>query len=92
MGHPDFGPRGCAAGVLRLQWTSSLRNRERLNGLLHDPSPAVRGEAIVIAGAVAHREAIPMLIETLVDRKLRPEARLALLGFGRAVIPDWSAA
>ena len=77
--------------MLRLQWTGSVRNRERLNGLLHDPSPAVRSEAIVTAGAVAHREAIPMLIETLVD-KLRREARLALLGSGRAVIPNWSAA
>ena len=89
VGHPDFETaRLASAGVLRLQWTGSVRNRERLNGLLHDPSPAVRARAIVTAGAVAHREAIPMLIETLVDKNLRREARLALLGFGRPVIPE----
>jgi ATP:ADP antiporter, AAA family len=87
--HPDFETAQLAsAGVLRLQWTGSVRNRQRLNGLLHDPSPAVRREAIVTAGAVAHREAIPILVETLVDKNLRREARLALLGFGRAAIPE----
>src|SRR5262245_3203753 len=45
VGHPDFETaRVASAGVLRLQWTDSVRNRERLNGLLHDPSPAVRRE------------------------------------------------
>ena len=51
-----------------------------LNRLLHDSSTAVRREAIVTAGAVGYKAAMPLLIETLADKTCcGASARQALL-------------
>jgi hypothetical protein len=58
-----------------------------LNRLLMDASAEVAREAIATAGIIGHIEAMPLLIETLANNRLRPYARQALLRFGDVVIP-----
>src|SRR5262249_27035334 len=48
----------------------------------------VERQAINTAGNVKYDDAIPLLIEKLVDKRIRREAREALLKFGDAVVPE----
>jgi ATP/ADP translocase len=88
INHPDYDTARIATAVaLRLHWTDGNRGRELLNRLLADSSPAVAREAIATAGIVGHVEAISFLIEALANRRLRRDARQALLKFGDSIIP-----
>ena len=87
--HPDYETARIAmASALRLHWTDLANDRELLNRLLRDPSIPVLREAIVTAGVVGYTDAMPHLIEKLADKRLRTEARRALLNFGGAMIPE----
>ena len=87
--HPDYQTaRIATAGVLSLRWNGSLRACELLTELMNDPSPEVSRQAIRTAGIVEIEDAIPLLIQKLADKRLRPEAREALLKFGDRVIPE----
>jgi len=87
--HPDYETaRVATATTLRLHWSNSSGNRALLDGLLRDSSVAVARQAIVTAGIVRYLDALPLLIEKLADKRLRHEARQALLKFGDKVIPE----
>ncbi len=87
--HPDYQTaRIATASVLSLRWNGSLRACELLTELMNDPSPEVSRQAIRTAGIVEMEDAIPLLIQKLPDKRLRPEAREALLKFGDRVIPE----
>jgi hypothetical protein len=87
--HPDYETaRIATASALRLHWSDSSRDRELLNRLLQDSSPDVVRQAIVTSGLTGYREAMPFLIEKLADKRLRNDARDALLKLGGVVIPE----
>jgi AAA family ATP:ADP antiporter len=86
--HPDYETaRTATASALSLYWNGSPQDRHLLLQLLRDSSADVARQAIVTAGMVGFREATPVLIETLADKKLRRDARDALLKLGSEVIP-----
>jgi hypothetical protein len=86
--HPDYETaRMATASALRLHWNDRSADRDLLNRLLMDSSSEVAREAITTAGIIGHTEAMPLLIETLANNRLRPHARQALLRFGEVVIP-----
>ena len=87
--HPDYETsRIATASALRLQWTGSQRDRARLHWLLEDSSTDVVRQAITTSATVGYREALPLLISKLGDRRLRRDAREALLKMGAVVIPE----
>jgi ATP/ADP translocase len=87
--HPDCQTARIAfASGLRFHWNDVPDNRGLLKSLLWDPCPAVVRQAMLTAGAVRHKEFVPLLINRLGDRRLRRYARASLLKFGDAVIPD----
>jgi ATP/ADP translocase len=87
--HPDYETaRVAMAGALRFYWTGSFRDRESLDGLLRDSSPAVVRQAMVTAAMVKYEDAVPFLIEKLADRHFRRDARAALAKFGNSIIAD----
>ncbi|HYR85722.1 MAG TPA: Npt1/Npt2 family nucleotide transporter [Terriglobia bacterium] len=87
--HPDYQTaRIAAASLLSLRWNGSRPARELLTELLNDSSPEVSRQAIRTAGSVGMDDAIPLLIQKLAEKRLRPEAREALLKFGDKVIPE----
>jgi ATP/ADP translocase len=89
VNHPDYETaRIACASALRLQWTGSLRDRAFLTQLLHDASLKVVREAMMTSGAVGYTESMPFLVAKLGDKRLRRDARDALLKLGPVVIPE----
>jgi len=89
INHPDFDTaRVATASALRLHWSGSAVNRELLDRLMRDSTPAVVREAMMTAGAVGHTDAVPWLIEQLGDRSLRRNAGQALSALGDAAVPE----
>jgi ATP/ADP translocase/HEAT repeat protein len=87
--HPDYATaRIAAASALSLQWSGSARACKCLDQLLRDPVPEVRQQAIRTAGQVRYEEAVPLLIDTLADKRLRRVAREALISYGVNIIPE----
>jgi ATP/ADP translocase/HEAT repeat protein len=85
--HPDYETaRIACATAMRLQWTGSFRDRAVLTRLLHDSSAAVVREAMITCGVVGFQESLPLLVEKLSDKRLRRDARSALLTLGCPII------
>jgi len=87
--HPDYQTARIATGqclepaLERI--AASMRTADRA---LNDPSPEVSRQAIRTAEIVEMEDAIRLLDPKLPDKRLRPEAREALLKFGDRVIPE----
>src|SRR5439155_2546229 len=87
--HPDYETaRIATASALGLRWSDSSWDRELLTRLLQDSSPDVVRQAVVTSGLTGYSEAMPFLIEKLADKRLRNDARAALLKLGGIVIPE----
>ncbi len=72
----------CALGLI----SPSSPLQSYLAVLLQDPSPEVVRNAIHSAGHILSREALPLLIGMLGDRRFRNEAREALLQYGTRIV------
>ena len=72
----------CALGLI----SPSSPLQGYLKILLQDPSTEVVRNAIRSAGRTLSPEALPLLIQRLADRRLRSEAREALLKYGAEIV------
>jgi AAA family ATP:ADP antiporter len=87
--HPDYETARIAmASALRLSWRDSESERALLGRLLSDGSAEVVRQAMITAGSVLYRPAVPVLVLNLSDRRLRREAQAALLKCGPGMVPE----
>jgi HEAT repeat protein len=85
-GDQGIQTRIAAAAALGLM-APEAPQQKHLPSLLHDAEFEVARRAMLSAGESQRKEWVPLLLERLTDKSLRPYARRSLLKFGPPIIP-----